>query len=80
MQVTILLSGLGGIAPLIFKLGSILRSIVRPLVPQVNSIFCPLNRGLGGHQSCSGGSGELFAIRKKKKKTNVRKVLAAKLL
>lgn len=61
-----LLSGVGGIAPLIFKLGSILRSIVRPLFPQVNNTFCPLNRRLGGHQSWSGGSGELLAICKKK--------------
>jgi hypothetical protein len=64
----VLLRGDGGRAPLVFKLGSILRSMVRPLFPQTNSSFRPLNRRLDGYQSWLGGSGELLAIRKKKDK------------
>jgi hypothetical protein len=55
--------GIGGIAPLILDLGTRWRWVVsltpRPLYPQRESPWYPLDRRLGGPQSLSGrGGGE----------------------
>jgi hypothetical protein len=50
--------GSGGIAPLIFNLGTRFSFTPRPLYPQGKSSWYPLDRRLGGPQNLSGRGDE----------------------